>query len=394
MASDKSSQPQQVEALDEQGLWAIRQNFEALFRDITSGFSLENTDDSTGTLAVTSGGTGLSTVSAGGLLYGSATDTLAVLSIGSSGKVLRSNGSLPVWSTFTIADTFTSGTVLRASSANTLAGSSWTIQASFGTGGMIYASGTNTLVQLDIGSAGQVIRSTGTIPAYSTFTISNTFATGSILHASATNTVTALAVGGAGTIIRSTGTLPAYTTFTIPNTFATGDLLHASATNVVSALAVGAAGTILVGGATVPSYTATPTITTSVTVPLVIGGTAVGSILTLKSTSGVGTTDAIVFQVGNNGATEAARFITSGFFGIGTTTPVSKLHIEGANGWIIQDEQDTNPTATELDADDSIAIYSKADTLVFAYNNGGTITYVKLALDGSSTTWVHDTSAP
>jgi hypothetical protein len=206
--------------------------------------------------------------------------------------------------------------------------------------------------------------------------------------------LTALAVGAAGTIIRSTGTLPAYTTFTIPNTFAQGDIVYASSANVLAGLTVGAAGTILVGGATVPSYTATPTITTSVTVPLVIGGTGTGSTLSLRSTSGVGATDAIIFQVGNNGATEAARFITSGFFGIGTATPVSKLHIEGASGWIVQDEQDTDPTATELDADDSIAIYSKNDTFVIAYNNGGTITYIKLALDGSDVTWAHDTSAP
>lgn len=84
----------------------------------------------------------------------------------------------------------------------------------------------------------------------------------------------------------------------------------------------------------------------------------------------------------------------AGRVGIGETTPLSKLHITGTSGWIVQDEQDTDPTTTELDANDSIAVYSKNNKLVFAYNNGGTMTYVKLALDGSATAWTHDTTAP
>lgn len=64
----------------------------------------------------------------------------------------------------------------------------------------------------------------------------------------------------------------------------------------------------------------TPTFTTNLTSPLIIGGTGVGSTLTLKSTSGVGSTDAIVFQVGNNGATEAFRVATGGQIVVGATS--------------------------------------------------------------------------
>lgn len=63
---------------------------------------------------------------------------------------------------------------------------------------------------------------------------------------------------------------------------------------------------------------ATPTFTTNITTPLIIGGTAVGSTLTYKTTTGIGTTDAHIFQVGNNGATEAMRILNSGNIGIGT----------------------------------------------------------------------------
>ncbi len=56
----------------------------------------------------------------------------------------------------------------------------------------------------------------------------------------------------------------------------------------------------------------TGVLTASLTSPVLIGGTAVGSALTLQSTSAVGTTDHIKFLVGNNGATEAMRIINSG----------------------------------------------------------------------------------
>lgn len=70
-------------------------------------------------------------------------------------------------------------------------------------------------------------------------------------------------------------------------------------------------------------------ISTSLTSPLIIGGTGTTSPLTLKSTSGVGTTGAdIIFQTGNNGATEAMRILNSGNVGIGTNAPTAVLHLK------------------------------------------------------------------
>lgn len=65
------------------------------------------------------------------------------------------------------------------------------------------------------------------------------------------------------------------------------------------------------------------------TITTVIGGTGTTSTLTLRSTSGVGTTGAdIIFQAGNNGATEVMRLQNSGNVGIGRS-PVYKLDVNG-----------------------------------------------------------------
>lgn len=62
-------------------------------------------------------------------------------------------------------------------------------------------------------------------------------------------------------------------------------------------------------------------------------------------------------------------------------------------------ERAANPSAADLtsgaNAKDRVQMYMKADTLVFAYNDGaGTVNYLSIALDGSTTTWTNGTSAP
>ncbi len=76
------------------------------------------------------------------------------------------------------------------------------------------------------------------------------------------------------------------------------------------------------GTGSVFAMQASPTFTTSITDPLVIGGTGTTSTLTLRSTSGVGTTNAdIIFQTGNNGGTEIMRALNAGGLIIGGTVP-------------------------------------------------------------------------
>ena len=78
------------------------------------------------------------------------------------------------------------------------------------------------------------------------------------------------------------------------------------------------------------SWTDTPTLT-SLTTPLIVGGTSTTSSLTLKTTTGVGTTGADMhFLVGDNGATEAMTILNDGSVGIGDTSPDGTLDIDSS----------------------------------------------------------------
>jgi hypothetical protein len=78
------------------------------------------------------------------------------------------------------------------------------------------------------------------------------------------------------------------------------------------------------------NFTAAGTLTsTNITTPLVIGGTAVSSALTLQSTSGAGTTDYVAFKTGSQ--SERMRITTAGDVGIGTSTPGALLHVSNGS---------------------------------------------------------------
>lgn len=131
-------------------------------------------------------------------------------------------------------------------------------------------------------------------------------------------------------------------------------VLYGAATSAIAATAEGATGTVLIGTTgNVPSFAALSGLavtsiagtanqittsasvgavtlslpTTVIGVTTIVGAAAVGSSLSLQSTSAVGTTDFIKFLVGNNGATEALRIIHSGNVGIGVTAPANTLEV-------------------------------------------------------------------
>jgi hypothetical protein len=83
-------------------------------------------------------------------------------------------------------------------------------------------------------------------------------------------------------------------------------------------------------GTGVAVFGTAPTFTTSITDPLIIGGTATTSTLALRSTSGVGETGSdIVMQTGNNGGTECIRILNNGRVGINKSAPAGQLDVAG-----------------------------------------------------------------
>lgn len=120
---------------------------------------------------------------------------------------------------------------------------------------------------------------------------------------------------------------------TAPLKFTSGSLLSSAEAGAVEFLTDAFYGTITTGAARKTfAFLESPVFTTQITTPLVIGGTGTTSTLTLRSTSGVGTTGAdIIFQTGTNGATEAMRILNSGFVGIGIS-PLSLLHLYSTGG--------------------------------------------------------------
>lgn len=103
----------------------------------------------------------------------------------------------------------------------------------------------------------------------------------------------------------------------------------------------------------------------SLTSPLIIGGTSASSQLVLRATSGNGGAGAdIVFQTGNNGATEIMRLTSGAKVGIGTTTPGTLngvsfgtigLHVKGSGGSQYLAVDDSNAVGVLLNDSSQIA---------------------------------------
>jgi hypothetical protein len=132
------------------------------------------------------------------------------------------------------------------------------------------------------------------------------------------------------------------------------------------------------------------TLTASLTAPKVIGSTAVGGSLALQSTSGVGTTDFVSINVGNNGATEALRAVNSGRVGINTPGPSSKLHVtDNAGGTLLTLTSGTGECYFTLSGTSGSAIVGlTGGTTLFSQGPAGGHFEVQLAGGVLSDVWV------
>ena len=171
------------------------QNISSLSNLSTNG--IVTTSGSNGTLSVvgsvpvTQGGTGLTSLTTGDLLYASAANTINKLGIGTNGQVLTSNGTTIAWSPNTSAS---------------LAG---------GVAGAIpYQSGVGVTSYTSAGLAGQILTSAGTstptwttiIPVANGGTGASTLASNAVILGNGTSALQTVVPGASGNILTSNGT--------------------------------------------------------------------------------------------------------------------------------------------------------------------------------------------
>jgi trimeric autotransporter adhesin len=166
----------------------------------------------------------------------------------------------------------------------------------------------------------------------------------------------------------------------------------------------GTAGQVLVSGgsAAQPSWTntvsAATTFSTSITSSILYGGTTSSSTLTLQSTSGAGSTDSIVFKVGNAGAVTAMTISTTGAVSTASTISDSIGNVRT----IVQNSQTSSYTLVATDNGKHISIttggvtvpasvFSAGQNIVIFNNSSSTQTItqgssVTMTLAGSTTT--------
>ena len=285
----------------------------------------------TGQLSVARGGTGASTLTSNGVLYGSGTSAIGATAAGATGEVLVGNtGGAPSWSALTGigVTSFSAGTTgltpsTGTTGAVTLAGTlvaanGGTGQSSYTIGDLLYASGSTTLSKLADVATGNALISGGVGVAPSWGKI------GLTTHVSGT-----LAVGNGGT---------GATTLT------TRGVLIGNGTNAVSATAAGTSGQVLVGytgadpswanltstavtslsfGSTglTPSTATQGAITVAGTLVVANGGTGATTLSSGYLVKGNGTSAvsaSVVYDDGTN-------------VGIGTSSPSNKLDVFGTS---------------------------------------------------------------
>ena len=103
---------------------------------------------------------------------------------------------------------------------------------------------------------------------------------------------------------------------------------------------------------------------------VVTGGSSTTSDLTLKTTSGVGTTGADMhFLVGNNGATEAITVLNSGSVGLGTSSPQAKTHISSASEQLRIGYDGSNYYSTTVSSTGSVTFNAVGSGASFSFSD-------------------------
>ena len=179
--------------------------------------NLSSTNAVTGTLGVNAGGTGTTAYNYGGVVYAGSTQATGLLSVApaAANKHLVSTGTgttnYPVWSTATMATTYTAGTILYASSTDTVTG--------------LATSGTSALVSNSTGvptwtsgaTANRVLRTDGSAITFAQVAlatdVSGTLAVGNGGTGTSSLTSNAVLVGAGASAVTLTSTSTQYKVF-------------------------------------------------------------------------------------------------------------------------------------------------------------------------------------
>ncbi|MFN8370643.1 MAG: hypothetical protein U0T83_08480 [Bacteriovoracaceae bacterium] len=101
----------------------------------------------------------------------------------------------------------------------------------------------------------------------------------------------------------------------------------------------------------------------------ILGGTTTTSGLTLKTTSGVGTTTADMhFLVGNNGATEALTILNNGYVGIGIATPQALLEMVSTTTGFLPPRMNSTQRDAIASPATGLTIYNTTTGFIEVYN--------------------------
>lgn len=223
----------------------------------------------TGTLAQGFGGTGLSTYSAGDIIYANNSSALVALPRGTTGQVLQLTGvagsELPAWGSAGGV-----GTVTSVGLATTMSGLSWTVAAgqtnpttsaatftlagtlgiaNGGTGATTQSAALDAITAASSGTTGQILTTNGTNASWGDFSTGVTsinFGTTGLTPPTSTPGTGAVTV--AGTLIAANGGTGISSALTV------GNMLYASSTSAYSLLPIGSTGQVLKVTAGIPAW--------------------------------------------------------------------------------------------------------------------------------------------